>query len=115
MVTCGGMAWSDAARNGHYRGAMRVGKGASPGVSAARCPHRLRRDNLWAATPLAAWTGARHGFEQRAGIGMRTVVQQVFRGPLLDDPSEIDHSDLVAQILHYREVVADQHIAQAEV
>src|SRR5438132_9757929 len=114
IVACGGMARPHAPRNGGYRAAMRVGKGASPGINAAGGPDRLRPDDLFAAASLAARTGARHGFQQRAGIGMRTVVEQVLGGPLLHDTPEIDHGDLVAEIFHHGEIVADQDIAQSE-
>ena len=40
--------------------------------------------------------------------------EQILRAPLLDDPAEIHHRDLVAQIVHHREIVADQDVAQAK-
>ena len=115
VVTGGGMAGTDAARRRGDRAAMRIGEGTSPGVGAARRSRRLRRDDLRAASSaVAARTGARHGFEQRARVGVRAAIEKILRSPLLDDAPQVNHRDLVAQILHHREVMADQDVAQSE-
>src|SRR5260221_11605902 len=108
------MARSDAARQRRGRAAMRIGERASPSIGATCCP-RLRGNRLRAAAaPLAARTGPRHGFEQRARVRMRTALEQILRPALLDDAAEVNHRDLVAQIFHHREVVADQDGAPSE-
>ena len=84
---------------GRDRAAMRVGKGASPGVGAARAPADCEAIACAPRRRCAARTGARHGFEQRPRIGMRRSVEQVLRRPLLDDPAEIHHRDLVAEMI----------------
>src|ERR1700726_2889826 len=102
------MARANAARQWGDRAAMAVGEGTSPGIRADRRSRRLRRDDLLAASAaVAARTGARHGFEQRARVGVRAAIEKILRPPLLDDAPQVNHRDLVAQIFHHREVMAD--------
>src|SRR5438093_653656 len=81
--------------------AMLVGQWTARCVGASCRAGRLGSDLLGAAAaayPTGA--GARHGLEQRPRVGMGAMREQIFRAPLLDDPAEIHHRDLVAEIIH---------------
>ncbi len=64
--------------------------------------------------PRAARLHLRHGGDQRAGIGVLRVPEQLRRRTPLDDAALVEHHDLVAQMAHHREVVADEHVGDTE-
>ena len=88
----------------------------------------LRGQRVWKTQPWAAWIAlgispsrrmrsrrwpsmARHGGEQRLGIGMVGPVEDALRGPDLHQPAEIEHGDAVGEIAHDAEIVGDEDIA----
>ena len=59
--------------------------------------------------------GSEHAVEQGARIGMAGCTEQRGAIGLLDDPAEIHHGDAGRHVLDHREIVADEHISEAEI
>src|SRR5262245_36815343 len=55
-----------------------------------------------------------HGGQQGAGVGMPGRGEQALGRALFDDAALPQHGDLLAQVVNDGEVVADQHVGDAE-
>ena len=62
-----------------------------------------------------ARAGARrqHGGEERRGVGMPRTLENRLGRAMLDDAAEIHDRDMVGEVVHHREIVADQDEREA--
>ena len=55
-----------------------------------------------------------HCREQGLGVGVLGALEHVFHGAVLDDAAQVHHRHGVGQVFHYRHVVGDEQIGQAQ-
>ena len=56
----------------------------------------------------------RHGRQQRTCVGVARIAEELFGRRSFNDLAEVHHGDAVGDMLHDREIVADEHIGQAK-
>ena len=59
--------------------------------------------------------GRQHRRQQGLGVGVPGIAEQRIDRRLFDEAAEIHHGDLGREVFHHGEVVADEHVGQAEV
>ena len=60
------------------------------------------------------WLHMGHRSHQGLGVGVLRVVEQIGRCPSLHDLPLVQHHDLVAQVVHHGQIVADEQEAHAK-
>src|SRR5580704_16737858 len=98
---------NDLAASRNREGTARV-EGAT-----GRRGYRTRRFASHGLADMPAFRiGDRDRFHQRARIGMRGPSEDALGRPLLDDAAKIHDRDAIAEMLHDRQIVADENVGQ---
>src|SRR6185503_11321792 len=62
--------------------------------------------------PALAWIGLWNRCDQRTRVRMRGPLEDARRRSLFDDAAQVHHRDRVADVLHHRQVMADEQVSQ---
>src|SRR5256885_1455716 len=101
------------ARTGWTCASWKPGSRAPPARSTIRVPGPATGP-AGGGDPGRIPTAPRDRIEQETGVGMLGAGEHAGGGPGLDDPAAVEHQDVVGDVAHQREVVADEQIGDPE-
>ena len=83
-------------------------------VGASASWHGARRQHHTARTAAGLRRKPGHSRQQGPGLGMGRCLEKRLRRALLNNAALVDHRHLVAQVVHHRQIVADEQVGDAE-